>query len=95
MRIFNSSGSLRARRLAFSVVMAIAMLVLTSVDALASHFRYATISAQPVLNAAGQPTGQMVFQIKSAWRRSAFGAPVIGNTFSPESFFFGTARVRA
>ena len=89
MRIVNSFQSSTARRLAFRILFALIMLTVSSVEALASHFRYASISTQPVLNAAGQPTGIMRFTIKSAWRRSAFGSPVVGSTINPETFSFG------
>lgn len=78
------------RRLVCSVLTAFAMVALVSTEALASHFRYATISAVPVLNAHGQPTGKMRFTITSAWRRSFFPLVVNGaTTFLPEDFNFG------
>jgi hypothetical protein len=89
MRILHSFCSSTGRRLACRILLTLIVLTVASAEALASHFRYATISAQPVLNAAGQPTGIMRFTIKSAWRRSFFGSPVIGSTINPESFIFG------
>jgi hypothetical protein len=79
-----------ARRLVCSVLLAFAMVALASTDAFASHFRYATVSAVPVLNAQGQPTGKMRFTITSGWRRSFFPTVVNGaTTFQPEDFNFG------
>src|SRR5829696_8146762 len=89
MHIFNSSGYFSVRRLALSCLTALALLAFTSTDALASHFRYATISAQPVLDINGNPTGKVTFKITSAGRRSFFGALVTGNTFAPDTFNFG------
>jgi hypothetical protein len=79
-----------ARRLVCSFFIAFAMVALASTEAFASHFRYATVSAVPVLNAQGQPTGKMRFTITSAWRRSFFPTVVNGaTTFLPEDFNFG------
>ena len=91
MQAFMSFIRVRAaNRLVGSVLTAFAMVALASTDAFASHFRYATISAVPVLNAQGQPTGKMRFTITSAWRRSFFPLVVSGaTTFQPEDFNFG------
>jgi len=76
----------RATRLA---LIAISFLFLASTQARASHFRYATVDYKPILDVNGNPTGTVEFHIRSGWRRSAFGTPVVGSVINPESFFFG------
>lgn len=70
-------------------LIAISILFLASTQAKASHFRYATVDYKPILDVNGNPTGTVEFHIRSGWRRSAFGTPVVGSIISPETFFFG------
>ncbi len=65
------------------------LLGFATTEAKASHFRYATIDYKPILDDSGNPTGTVEFHIRSGWRRSFFGTPVVGNVISPESFNFG------
>src|SRR4051794_4756997 len=76
----------RTARLAFVVM---GLLVLAATEAEGSHFRYATIDYKPILNENGDPTGTVEFHIRSGWRRSFFGTPVVGDVIVPESFEFG------
>src|SRR5262249_22475881 len=91
------------RRLAFILTATIFFVAAMSRDAEATHFRYATVSWRPTLDSAGQPTGQVEFRIRSAWRRGFFSVidpvthlprpPIVGETIAPERFDFGDGSV--
>jgi len=55
----------------------------------ASHFRYGNITWERVV---GNPY-QIRFKVSQAWRRSAFGAPIVGSNVSTGSFYTGAAWV--
>ena len=71
------------------LVMLACLFCLASATAMASHFRYGNVTYSPVLNASGNPTGTVRFKIQEGWRRSAFGAPVVGSIVSTDTFNFG------
>ena len=80
------------KRRALFILFSMSILCLANVEAHASHFRYGNVDYRPVLNSNGNATGTVEFHIKEAWRRSAFfsgSTPTIGQTFTPDTFFFG------
>ncbi len=57
----------------------------------ASHFRYGTISYQVLSETGSGASKQTVvqFTMNQGWRRSAYGAPVVGSIVGIDYFYFG------